>query len=104
MSSLVRSARVGAGLTQLDLAERTGLSQAAVSRLERPGANPTVHTLQRVLAATGHKLALVPIADEVDPTQIAERLKLTPAQRLAAHTRSQRNLARLTASARRVQA
>jgi transcriptional regulator with XRE-family HTH domain len=100
----VRSARISAGLTQIELAERTGLSQAAVSRLERPGANPTVQTLQRVLAATGHQLAVTPLQDEVDTSQIAERLKLTPAQRLATHTRSQRNLARLKASARRVAA
>lgn len=104
VSSIVRSARVAANLTQVQLAERTGLSQAFVSRLESPGANPTANTLQRVLAATGHQLTTVALSEDVDASQIIERLKLTPAQRLAAHTRSHRNLTRLKASARRVAA
>jgi transcriptional regulator with XRE-family HTH domain len=41
----LRHRRVSAGLSQGDLAERTGLSQTWISRLETGGANPTIETL-----------------------------------------------------------
>ncbi len=47
----IRAARIRAGLTQAQLAERLGKSQAAAAQLEGPAANPTLATLQRVLAA-----------------------------------------------------
>jgi transcriptional regulator with XRE-family HTH domain len=100
-SSLLRSARLKAGLTQAQLAGRLGLTQPAVAKLERADANPTVATLDRALRAAGRRLALGSHAPEVDETQIAERLRLTPAQRLAAFQASQRNLERLRQSARR---
>jgi transcriptional regulator with XRE-family HTH domain len=89
-STLVRQARINAGLTQAALAARLGATQAAVARLERPGANPTVDTLDRVMKATGHRLELSarPTKAEVDEAQIIERLKLTPAERLRAFEQS----------------
>jgi hypothetical protein len=42
-----------------------------------------------------------PALPDVDETQILERLRLTPAERLAAFERSQRNLRRLVGRARR---
>jgi transcriptional regulator with XRE-family HTH domain len=56
--ALIRRARAAAGLTQAGLARRLGTSQPAIAKLERPGANPTVRTLDRVLRATGHQLEL----------------------------------------------
>jgi uncharacterized protein len=100
-STLLRTARRRAGLTQAQLGERAGLSQAEVARLERAGANPTAATLERLLRATGHRLELRRL-DAVDETQLRERLRLTPAERLAAFEASQRNLNRLARGARRV--
>ncbi len=57
-STLLREARYAAGLTQAALAERLDVSQAAIAKLERQGANPTVDTLDNVLCATGHRLEL----------------------------------------------
>jgi transcriptional regulator with XRE-family HTH domain len=57
-AALLREARYAAGLTQAVLAERLGVSQAAIAKLERPGANPTLKTLQDALLATGHRLVL----------------------------------------------
>jgi transcriptional regulator with XRE-family HTH domain len=57
-ATLLREARYAAGLTQAALAERLDLSQAAIAKLERQGANPTVNTLENVLQATGHRLEL----------------------------------------------
>lgn len=47
-------------LTQVELAERMGVDQAEVSRLERAAGNPTQQTLLRAAAALGMSLALVP--------------------------------------------
>ncbi|MGA9314823.1 MAG: helix-turn-helix transcriptional regulator [Solirubrobacteraceae bacterium] len=57
-ATLLREARYAAGLTQVALAERLDVSQAAIAKLERQGANPTVDTLDNVLCATGHRLEL----------------------------------------------
>jgi uncharacterized protein len=100
-STLLRTARRRANLTQAQLAERAGLSQAEVARLERAGSNPTAATLERLLRATGHRLELRRL-DAVDETQLRARLALTPAERLAALETSQRNLTRLARGARRV--
>jgi transcriptional regulator with XRE-family HTH domain len=82
--SLVRGARESAGLTQAGLAGRLGVSQAAVAKLERPGANPTVDTLERALWATGHRLALDAPARRagVDESLIRQQLELSPAERI----------------------
>jgi hypothetical protein len=58
-------------------------------------------TLERLVLATGHRLELAR-ADDVDETQLRERLRLTPAERLAAFQASQRNLVRLLQRAKRV--
>ncbi len=57
-ATLLREARYAAGLSQAALAERLDVSQAAIAKLERQGANPTVNTLNDVLWATGHRLVL----------------------------------------------
>ena len=70
------------------------MTQPEIARLERPGSNPTVQTLARVLAAAGQMLELAPLGP-VDESQISERLNLTPGERLASFGASQRGLARL---------
>jgi transcriptional regulator with XRE-family HTH domain len=102
---LIRKAREEAGLTQAELAERLGISQPAVARLERPQANPTFTTFMDALAATGHRLELRRQAiPDVDEGQILEMLRLTPAQRLQAFMAGHRNLAQFLAKAERVDA
>src|SRR3954454_24196110 len=83
--ALIRRARRDAGLTQAQLARRLGVTQAALARLERPGANPTVATLERVLRAAGRRLEmrLARAESSVDPTLLREALRLQPAERLA---------------------
>ena len=83
-SSLLRDARTSAGLTQAQLARRLGVSQAAVAKLERPGANPTIDTLEDALWATGHRLTLTAPARKpgVDESLIRQHLELSPEERL----------------------
>ncbi len=51
-------ARKASGLTQKDLAERTGIAQADISKLENGNANPSLRTLQRLADGMGMKLKL----------------------------------------------
>jgi transcriptional regulator with XRE-family HTH domain len=82
-AKLIRDARRAAGLTQRELAERLDMTQSAIAKLERPGANPTVDTLDRVLRATEHRLQLIaPSWGSVDVHQIGDSLKLSMAERI----------------------
>jgi transcriptional regulator with XRE-family HTH domain len=81
---LLADARRHAGLTQADLAQRLAISQAAVARLERPGSNPRLATLDRALRAAGLELVISARAREqsVDESLIRQQLALTPTQRV----------------------
>ncbi|MHB8421138.1 MAG: helix-turn-helix domain-containing protein [Myxococcales bacterium] len=54
----LRWARQDAGLTQAALAKRLGIGQPQIAKLERPGANPSLVTLERVMRALGARLDL----------------------------------------------
>ena len=51
-------ARKKSGMTQKDLAEKTGITQGDISRLETGSANPSLKTLQRLAEGMGMKLRL----------------------------------------------
>lgn len=92
---LIRATRRHAKLTQAQLAERLGTTQPVVARLEQMGSNPTLATLERALSAAGYDLelrALPKARPTVDETQIVERLRWTPAERLAVFRASNRNV------------
>lgn len=50
-------------LTQKQLAETTGITQADISRLENGTANPSLQTLKRLAAGLGMKLKLEFVPD-----------------------------------------
>lgn len=102
-STLVRSARVRAGLTQVQLAERLGVSQAAVARLEDPTTNPTLATLDDAMRATGHRLRLSmePSAPSIDESLIVRKLEMTPRERVAEFEQSYGGARELALAARR---
>lgn len=56
----IRRARIRAGLTQHALAARAGTSQATISAYEAGRKTPSLETLERLLAATGARLSVVP--------------------------------------------
>ena len=97
---LIREARRRAGLTQAQLAARLGTTQAAVARLERPGANPTLATLQEAVSAAGHRLGARLVPSSVDDTLIASNLRRSPAERLQRFESAHASLARLRGLAR----
>ena len=57
-AAVLRRARLDAGLTQAELARRAGTAQSAVARYESGAASPSIRTLERLLAAAGHRLVL----------------------------------------------
>lgn len=54
----ILDARQKRGLTQKELSERTGITQADISRLEKGNANPSLKTLRRLANGLGMNLVL----------------------------------------------
>ena len=52
------NARKAAGLTQKQLAAKSGIAQGDISKLENGNGNPSLKTLQRLAAAMGTRLHL----------------------------------------------
>ena len=51
-------ARIDAGLTQKELAEKSGVRQSNISRIENGTATPTLQTLNAIAKGTGKKLKI----------------------------------------------
>ena len=51
LGQAVRARRLELGMSQVELAERAGMTQSAVSRLESGGAVPTIGVLERLATA-----------------------------------------------------
>jgi ribosome-binding protein aMBF1 (putative translation factor) len=58
VGSAVRAARRRAGMSQVELATRTGTSQPSIARLEKGMVSPTVITLDRIARALGTDLVI----------------------------------------------
>jgi ribosome-binding protein aMBF1 (putative translation factor) len=56
----IATARAQQGLTQKQLAEKCGLSQSVIARLERSTHSPQMSTVLRVLKPLGYTIAVVP--------------------------------------------
>jgi transcriptional regulator with XRE-family HTH domain len=80
---LVREARSRAGLTQRQLAARSGVVQPAIARIERGSSSPPFDQVLRLVRACGFDLdvRVVPL-DEDAWTLAEEGDRLTPDQRL----------------------
>lgn len=73
--SLVLSARLKAGLTQRQLADRLGVTQPVVAAYESGHRQPTVPTLMRIVSAAGFdlRLSLAPHEDHDEVLEALER-------------------------------
>lgn len=100
---IIRDARREAGLTQASLAARMGVPQSVVARLERPGSNPTWDTIARALDACGQQITVQPRStpSSIDETLVANRLRLTPAERLRSFEESHEDIRKLALAAAR---
>ena len=98
----LRQARRAAGLTQRDLANRAGVAQPAIARIESGGVVPRVDTLDHLLRACGHNLQVATRAGTgVDRSVIRQLLRLTPRERLDLAVTEARNLDRFVKASRR---
>ncbi len=52
----LRAARTAAGMTQLEVASRAGVTQSVISAYESGRREPSLPMLQRLVEATGHRL------------------------------------------------
>lgn len=81
--TLIREARLRAGLSQAALAALLDTHQSVVARWETGASEPTLATVQRAVEAAGFDLsvAVVPADDDHDRL-IADELQRTPQQRI----------------------
>lgn len=99
-ASQLNQARRGAGLSQRELARRSGVPQSAIARIERSHQVPRSDTLDRLLKACGFELRLGPArGDGVDRGQIQEWIEMSPAERLRRATGYGRMLGRIRSAA-----
>jgi transcriptional regulator with XRE-family HTH domain len=82
-TQLVREARKRAGLTQAELAARTGTTQSAIARIEGGAVSPSLAHLTELVQAAGFDIdvRLVPY-DDHDLSMALRNRTLTPEQRL----------------------
>jgi transcriptional regulator with XRE-family HTH domain len=75
------NARLKAGLTQKELAEKVGVSQAYIAKLEGGEANPTLERIGSLLAVLG--LSLVTDVTELSPYPEASAPETKPSKTTA---------------------
>jgi transcriptional regulator with XRE-family HTH domain len=82
---LIRAARLRAGLSQAELAERLGMPQSSIARWEVDSVEPGLSKLRRVLRACGFDLSLSLIPYERDAerdARVLEVQRMTPQERM----------------------
>ena len=100
--ALLRTARREAGLTQRQLAERTGVAQPTIARIEGGLADPRAQTLECLLQACGHELTAERRAGAgIDRSQIRALLRRQPVERLKLLSDDVAGLRRLERARRR---
>jgi transcriptional regulator with XRE-family HTH domain len=89
----LRYSRRRAGLTQRDLAARSGVPQATIARIESGRSEPRFALLQLLLRECGQHLAVENRPGVgIDRSLIREMLKLTPRERIERAAEEARNL------------
>lgn len=89
-------------MSQRALAERAGVPQSTIGRIEAGATVPRAGTLRRLLRSCGYDLEVVPVLGEgIDRSQIRERLSRTPRERLEDLVRAAAAIARIHGRARR---
>lgn len=80
---LLLLARRRAGLTQRELAERSGVPQSTIARIESGRSDPRTKTLERLLTACNQTLeAYDGSGAGIDTSLVHEMLRRTPGERI----------------------
>lgn len=81
--SIIREARLRAGLSQGDLQARSGKDRAQIARWERDEVSPSFDTVRDLLRACGYDVSTELIAYEPQSVdKFSDALSLTPQERL----------------------
>jgi len=100
---MVRYARRRAGLTQRQLAEKAGIPQETIARIETGRSDPRVQTLDRLLEACAMGLEVMPrLGIGIDRTQFQPYLDMTPSERVRAGIEASRRLVEVRPRLKRV--
>jgi predicted transcriptional regulator len=90
---MLRYARRRAGLTQRDLAARSGIAQPAIARIESARVSPRMTTLDRLLESCDMRVELTERRGEgVDRSAMRDLLRITPRERLDLAVTEARNI------------
>lgn len=102
VATLVKNARILAGMTQRQLARKAHTAQSVVARIELGETSPSWHTLTRLLGAAGFdllpELRRIRKLDPSELDDVPRILRLTPEERLLEVAR----VSRFIVGARRV--
>jgi transcriptional regulator with XRE-family HTH domain len=80
---LIREARLRAGLTQYELAERSGRERSVIARWEQGAVSPSVDNLLEVIQACGFELPLELVPrDEAAVERLRKNVRLSPERRV----------------------
>jgi predicted transcriptional regulator len=97
----LRYARRRARLTQRALAEKAGIPQPVIARIERGAVSPRINTIMPLLEAAGFTFEVSPIIGQgVDRSLVRASLERTPEERIRAATRAAENLGEFRESVR----
>jgi transcriptional regulator with XRE-family HTH domain len=100
-SAFLRLARIQAGLSQRDLAGRAGVAQSEIARIESGKREPSIPTLQKILAGAGLELRFrLEKLDEHDRVLVARHARRSKAEKEAIERRHRRNVAQFAAKKR----
>ena len=82
-AALIREARLRAGLTQTQLAERTGRDRSVVARWEQGAVSPSLETLVELIRACGYDLPLeLAPYEPIDDQRLRANALLSPERRV----------------------
>ena len=94
-ADLIREARLRAGLTQYELAERSGRDRSVIARWEQGTVAPSIETLVELVRACGFELPLELVPH--DPSQrewLSKTALLSPERRVQRLLQAERKAAR----------
>jgi transcriptional regulator with XRE-family HTH domain len=94
-ADLIREARLRAGLTQYELAERSGRDRSVIARWEQGAVAPSIETLVELVRACGFDLPLELVShDAAGAERLRRNALLSPERRVQryvqAHSRTSR--------------
>lgn len=101
-SAFLQLARLEAGLSQRELAERAGVAQPEIARIESGKREPSIPTLQRILAGAGLELRFrLAELDDHDRVLAVRHARRSEAEKTKVEQRHQRNVTKFAASAKK---